>query len=671
MVDPTPLAEIRQWAAHYIGSGAHPIEIVGPLVPKSQYVKSPGKQPAHGGWTKELAPMPVAHYRDGSNLGLRMGLQPSGRFLIALDVDCPEVTELLKIADNSEWPDTLVAKTGRLDGGYHFLFTWPTTVPFPDNGVKLRGPDGNKTQIDIRSEGGQIVVAPSTHPDTGGRYEWVTEHPIAELPESIARTILARQRKGSFNSARVNSRASANAYSPSPIANVGDPLAVASAIDSGTVGGPELSPVSDGRFRTICRRLSNRDIPVAVAFENLLRGTALAEPGGRDDVLTRMAWHLARELPNADPDSIAKHFEQSLSLMHTLAPFAAPCDMALKFRTAVAKQASEVPEIQLLCSATGTPTACTHNILQVLRGDKDIQGRLTYDAFSNRVMIARALPWDIRAGRGADCYFPREYVDDDGTHLTAHLMAVHRLNLKTNNVYEALQAVAREHSYHPVQEYMLGLKWDGVPRIDTWLIDYVSAEDKPFVRKVGAWWLMSAFMRIADPGCQADYCLILEGLTGRGKSQAFKALVGPAWFSDSLAPGLGKESAIDTAGKWVIELAELSAIRSIKDVNQVKAFITRCADRYRVPYGKVAQDFKRQCVFAGTTNDSEYLQDTTGNRRFWPVTVGDKDVDIEALKAVRDQLWAEAAYRAATGERYWPKDEVERTAFEPKSISAE
>jgi predicted P-loop ATPase len=299
--------------------------------------------------------------------------------------------------------------------------------------------------------------------------------------------------------------------------------------------------------------------------------------------------------------------------------------------------------------------------MQVIRHDAKLHGHFAYDLFGNQIMISKPLPWDRDQNHE---HYPRPFADEDVTHLAQYAMGSYRLNVGSIMIYETLRAIAKENGYHPVQEYFLGLKWDGVPRIDTWLRDYVDAEDTEVSRKISAWWLMSAFMRIADPGCQADYCLILEGLTGRGKSQAFKALAGCAWFSDSVSAFTSKDAAIDISGKWIIELAELSNFHSAKDVNVIKSFVTRTTDRHRPPYGKVAVDLPRGCVFAGTTNDAEYLQDTTGNRRFWPVTVGNRDIDIAAISAIRDQLWAEAAVRVARGERYWPKDEAERELFE-------
>ena len=580
-----------------------------------------------------------------------MGAQPNGLFLICLDVDSPDLGELSQIAQPELWPETLVAKTGRADGGYHLLYTWPSGLDAPGNGVKLKDSSGHKTKVDIRSQGGQIAVYPSTHPDSGLRYRWLNDANVAELPEVIARTILERQRTVTQPSGRASSAGTHHSAT-------GAPNAASAAGLSDSTG----YQVSDSRFRTVCRRLANKNSLTAQAFERLLAGQAVAEPGGRDDLLTKMCWALAYEFPGADPASIAVQFESALSLMHAISPFAAPCDIALKFKTACEKQAAEVPEVSLLLNAQGNPVACVKNVFEILHEDKALRNRFGYNAFSNQIVVKLPLPWD--SARADLKEYPRAFEDEDVTQLLSFMMDNHRLNVGANLAYDSIKAVAKENWYHPVQEYLLGVRWDGVPRLDTWLRDYLGVDDSEYSRKISAWWMMSAVMRVASPGCQADYCLILEGTTGRGKSQALKALASPEWFTDSVSAFTTKDAAIDIAGKWIIELSELSTIHSAKDVNVVKSFITRSTDRHRPPYGRCAVDLPRQCVFAGTTNESEYLQDTTGNRRFWPVRVGSVDIDVGLLRTVRDQLWAEAAVRVARGEKYYPATESDREAFE-------
>jgi predicted P-loop ATPase len=146
--------------------------------------------------------------------------------------------------------------------------------------------------------------------------------------------------------------------------------------------------------------------------------------------------------------------------------------------------------------------------------------------------------------------------------------------------------------------------------------------------------MISAVARIFQPGCKADCCLIFEGKQGRGKSTVVKILSDP-WFTDEISELGGREAAIQTAGVWIVELAELASMNRAH-VNNIKAFMSRSADRFRRPWGRHAEEFPRQCVFAGTTNKDAYFSDETGNRRFWPVACG--PLNLDGIRADRDQL---------------------------------
>jgi putative DNA primase/helicase len=211
---------------------------------------------------------------------------------------------------------------------------------------------------------------------------------------------------------------------------------------------------------------------------------------------------------------------------------------------------------------------------------------------------------------------------------------------------DAVAAVADDNRFHPIREYLDGLAWDGTPRLATWLSTHLGAVvepgcDKPearpaYIREVGRKWPIGAVARVYRPGCKVDAAPIFEGGQGIGKSQALAALVPcPEWFCDEISDLGTKDSAQDLRGKWIIELAELSAMRR-GDIERTKAFMSRSTDHYRPSYGRRSQDFPRQCAFAGTTNADGYLGDETGNRRFWPVKVG--AIDLDAIRRDREQL---------------------------------
>ena len=220
---------------------------------------------------------------------------------------------------------------------------------------------------------------------------------------------------------------------------------------------------------------------------------------------------------------------------------------------------------------------------------------------------------------------------------------------------QAALTVARDHSFHPVREYLEGLMWDGSPRLDSMLTTYFGVKESPYTMAVSACWPISAVARVFDPGCKADQVLILEGRQGSKKSTGLRTL-GGSWFTDEIDAIGSKDAATQLQGVWIVELPELDAM-SRSEVSRIKAFMSKSFDRFRPPYGKHAIRFERQCVFAGTVNHSDYLRDETGNRRFWPVRCssagGNADIDIDGLKRDRDQIWAEAVARYRRGEMWW------------------
>ena len=207
---------------------------------------------------------------------------------------------------------------------------------------------------------------------------------------------------------------------------------------------------------------------------------------------------------------------------------------------------------------------------------------------------------------------------------------------------------AYRNAFHPVREYLDALRWDGIKRIDTWLVDYASAEGSEIVCAVGALMLVAAVRRIRSPGCKFDEMPVLISVQGFDKSTALSILaMRPEWFSDDLPLNADSKKTIERLrGRWIVEAAELKGMR-YGDIEHLKAFLSRSVDRARMSYDRANTELKRQCVIIGTTNHEKFLRDQTGNRRFWPVR-GVK-FDLDKLKQDRDQLWAEAATREAEG----------------------
>jgi predicted P-loop ATPase len=236
--------------------------------------------------------------------------------------------------------------------------------------------------------------------------------------------------------------------------------------------------------------------------------------------------------------------------------------------------------------------------------------------------------------------------------------------LPTQELFEqVLIDMAHANRFHPVREYLDGLKWDGRQRLGGWLTYYLGAEKSEYVETVGRAFFIAMVARILNPGCKQDYMLILEGPQGALKSMACEAIAGN-WFSDNL-PDVrdSKDLSQHLQGKWLIEIGELSALGRA-ETTTLKAFITRRTERYRPSYGRREVIQPRQCVFVGTTNADCYLKDATGGRRFWPVKVN--YIDLEALRADRDQLFAEAVHLFRAGMNWWPDRDFEAKHIKPE-----
>jgi predicted P-loop ATPase len=298
-----------------------------------------------------------------------------------------------------------------------------------------------------------------------------------------------------------------------------------------------------------------------------------------------------------------------------------------------------------------------HNAELVLRHHEDWEGVLAFDLYGEQVMKMKPPPFDGGAvGKWQD-------IDDVRT----KLWFSRRIGEPPDKtVVDSVLLAARRNEFHELKEYLTACKdgWDGVRRLHSMLHEYMGAcrgaefeqqslaeqdEERVYCEKAAMKWMVGACRRVFQPGCQMDNMLILEGEQGLMKSTAF-AVLGGKWFSDVRLNFKDKDSLLALQGYWIVEMAELEGMNKA-DTSETKQFLTHRVDFFRPPYGRKLEEKPRRCVFGGTVNLGVYLKDDTGNRRFWPVRV--YEIDLERLKADRDQLWGEAMRLMEEGFKHW------------------
>ena len=274
-----------------------------------------------------------------------------------------------------------------------------------------------------------------------------------------------------------------------------------------------------------------------------------------------------------------------------------------------------------------------------------------------------------------DCsveYEGRHLTDSDITGVQRTLQMGGLWTIKKGEVQDAVTHVAKDDSFHPIREYLDQLSpWDGVERLDWLFPNYFGSAPDPlrvlpppaYDAAIGRMFMIGMVARIYKPGCQQDHMPVIEGPQGQRKSTACWILAGEQFFGDSLPDISNKDSSQYLRGKWLVEVAEMH-VHSKAETTAMKSFVSRRTERYFARYGRNESREPRQCCFIGTTNEDEYLKDSTGGRRFWPIRSG--HVDCSALARDRDQLFAEAKLQFEAGEHWWPEHDFEQSQIKPQ-----
>ena len=277
----------------------------------------------------------------------------------------------------------------------------------------------------------------------------------------------------------------------------------------------------------------------------------------------------------------------------------------------------------------------------ILENDSRLTNKFRYNEFNDQIYIDN-----------------RCYEDHDTTEIELWIHRVYGVQISGQNVNDIIVRQARQNSYHPLKEYLTGLSWDGECRLETLLQNYWGVDDTDLLREIGFRWAISCVARALNPGCKVDTVLMLVGRQGSYKSTSFRVLAGDDWFSDSHLDIMKKEAyeLIHKSGIWIWEMAENVTLNNA-DNDSIKKFFGSQRDTFRPSYGRNPVRRDRSLVLVSTTNEQTFLTDSTGNRRFWPVRVG--EIDLEGLVRDRDQIWAEAVHYLDQGEVHYLDPEME------------
>lgn len=613
--------------------------------PDGTYIGKPGKHPVGNDWQKWATRDMDAvreRFRDHTgNIGLYFGV---GRY-VGIDADSEAAVALVRSWD---LPPTLHGQSGSGVGG-HWFFEFATHQD-PSLVTDRKVCAG----VDVKRSG-QFVEAPSRHL-SGGVYRWIDPLPIASLPDAVYDRIRKPERVRPVSTI-------APAPSSSSVAELEKRARKYVAACEPAIQGSDGSTTTFNVARGLWGWVS-KGLPESIGWQLLVEySEGKCQPPWSESEL-RHKW-----------DSASKA-ERIPVIEDRPAPFRVIAGGRAASVVAGESSGSLPPneppsgggggaspgihwlsELDWMELRNGKPKIkdIVSNVIRILQLEPRWQGRVRFDDFRSRIEVQEA-PWDDYQRPSKSLLY---WTDEDTTRLQAWLQREFKsyaFSPKRGDCENAIPVVARTHDFNPVREQLESFEWDGNPRLSSWLSVYLGAEQTEYTRLVGTWWLVSAVARVFDPGCKVDTVPILEGRQGLRKSSALRVLAGPEFFNDTPIDIGSKDAYTAIQGCWFVELAELDSLLRA-EATRAKAFFSSGKDRFRRAYARHERDELRQCVFIGTTNLDEYLNDPTGGRRFWPIRCD--VIDLAALERDRGQLWAEALAEYREGRVWYPTADVE------------
>ena len=282
------------------------------------------------------------------------------------------------------------------------------------------------------------------------------------------------------------------------------------------------------------------------------------------------------------------------------------------------------------------------NCLTVFQNDPYLQGAVRYNILTERIDIVKPLWWSKPTAtlNETDLNYLMLYLEDKYAFTSE------------KKIQKAISIVADCNKYHPIRDYLNSLEWDGTERIRYALPRFLGAEESEYTYEALKLFMLGAISRVFKPGCKFEVMLCLVGGQGAGKSTFFRLLaVRDEWFSDDLKKLDDDNVYRKIQGHWIIEMSEMIATANAKSIEEIKSFLSRAKETYKVPYETHPADRLRQCVFGGTSNTMDFLPlDRSGNRRFLPVMVNPERAEVHILedeaasRAYIDLMWAEAMF---------------------------